>query len=225
MRLTVPDTARLLSVPEETVHKWVRDGVIPCARVNEQVRFNRADILEWATSRGLPVSLEIAPAETGASFAEALALGGVHHEVGGDDLPSVLRALVAAMPLGDEIDGETLFDVLLAREGLGSTGVGEGIAIPHVGRPLVLEVDRPSVTLCFLARPVDYGAFDGHPVSTLFAFLTPTVRAHLQLLSRLSAALHEPGFRAAITRRAPRDEILAEARRVEAAFSRTKKPT
>ena len=220
MKLTVPDTARLFSVPEETIYRWVREGSIPYARVSEQVRFNRADLLEWATARGLPVSIDIFPYAGGTvlHLSDALEQGGVHHGVGGGDRDAVLHAVVAAMPLGDAVDREALFQILLAREGLGSTAVGDGIAIPHVGNPLVLEVDRPSVTLCFLEGPVDFHAADGRPVTTLFALLTPTVRAHLHLLSRLSGALHDPGFRAAVVRRASGAEILSEARRVEAAF-------
>jgi PTS system nitrogen regulatory IIA component len=216
MKLTVPETARLLSVPEATVYRWVREGTIPFARVNEQVRFNRADILEWATERGMPVSVEIFPSGGGElRLSEALETGGVHHGVGGDDPATVLGAIVALMDLDESVDRESLLEILLAREAVGSTGVGDGIAIPHVSKPLVLEVDRPTLMLCFLAEPVDFHAIDGQPVTTVFLTLSPTVRLHLQVLSRLSAALHDPGFRGAIARRAPREEILAEARRVD----------
>ena len=51
----------------------------------------------------------------------------------------MLRAVVARMPLADEGDRELLLDVLLAREAMGSTGVGDGIAIPHVRNPVVLD--------------------------------------------------------------------------------------
>src|SRR6266404_1536990 len=93
--------------------------------------------------------------------------------------------------------------------------VGHGIAIPHVRNPIVLHVARPMITLCFLERPIDFGALDGKPVHVLFSLISPTVRAHLRLLSRLSFALHDPAFKDAVTRQASREEILREARRVE----------
>jgi PTS system nitrogen regulatory IIA component len=77
---------------------------------------------------------------------------------------------------------------------------------------------RPAITLCFLEQAVDFGALDGKPVSILFSLISPTVRAHLRLLSRLSFALQDSGFKSAVTRHGSRDEILAEARRVEAAL-------
>ena len=108
--------------------------------------------------------------------------------------------------------------VLFAREALESTGIGDGIAIPHVRNPIVLHVSRPVITLCFLEKAVDFGALDGKPVSILFSLISPTVRAHLRLLSRLSFALQDPGFKSVVTRQGSRDEIFAEARRVEAAL-------
>ena len=56
---------------------------------------------------------------------------------------------------------------------------------------------------------MDFGAIDDQPVHTLFTLVTPTVRVHLYLLSRLASALLDPGFKAALTRQAPREEILA----------------
>jgi len=145
----------------------------------------------------------------------------VHYDVPGEDRGSVLRAVVERMPI-DVADRSLLCDFLLAREALGSTGVGEGIAIPHVRNPIVLNVDRPSITLCFLRTAVDFDAIDGKPVGTIFSVVSSTIRGHLFLLSRIAAALHDPGFKAAILRHATKDEILAGARRVEATLGAPK---
>jgi mannitol/fructose-specific phosphotransferase system IIA component (Ntr-type) len=72
---------------------------------------------------------------------------------------------------------------------LQSTGVGDGIALPHVRNPAVLELATPMVCLCFLEAPVEFNALDGKPVNTLFVPLSPDVRIHLHLLSRISFAL------------------------------------
>jgi PTS system nitrogen regulatory IIA component len=88
----------------------------------------------------------------------------------------------------------------------------------------VLHVTRPAITLCFLERPVDFGALDGQPVHCLFTMVSPTVRAHLTLLSRLAFALRDSGFQAAIKRQALRDEILTELRRVEAGLVQPRPP-
>jgi PTS system nitrogen regulatory IIA component len=222
MQLTVRDAAKLLNVSEKTIYRWINQGHLPAYRVNEQYRFNRAELLEWATSNKINVSVDIfhEPESTTTSLpglADALEAGGIFYRIGGGDKESVLRSVVDTMRLPDEVDRDFLFRVLLAREALGSTGIGEGIAIPHVRNPVVLHVQRPSICLCFLEKPIDFGALDRQPVFALFSMISPTVRAHLHLLSRLSFALHNPAFKGVITRQGPRDEILAEACRAEPA--------
>jgi len=221
MQLSVKDVARLLSVSEKTVYRWIKQASIPAYRISDQYRFNRAELLEWATSRRIQVSPEIFreadPSRvTLPSLTEALKAGGIVYRVGGRDAASVLRSIVDILNLPEEVDRDFLYDVLLARERLGSTGIGDGIAIPHVRNPVVLHVSRPTVTLCFLERPIDFGAIDGQPVRILFALISPTVRAHLHLLSRLSFVLRDGGFRGALGRDASREELLAALTSAEA---------
>ena len=226
MQLTVKDTARLLDVSEKTVYRWIKQKVIPCYQINEQFRFNRAELLEWATSRRIQISPEIF-LETEASkvplpsLLDALKAGGISYRIAGDDKPSVLRAVVDVMKLPEEVDHEFLYQVLLARETLGSTGVGDGIAIPHVRNPIVLHVTKPMITLCFLEHPISFGALDGQPVNILFALISPTVKAHLHLLSRLAYVLRNPEFKAALKVPASRDEILEKLALAEAALPPT----
>lgn len=219
MDLNVRDSARLLKVSEKTIYRWVQQGKLPAYRVNEQYRFNRAELLEWATSQRINVSPEIfvEPAGSGGAtrLSEALRAGGIYYRVGGTDKSDVLRAVVDLMPLPEMVDRDFLLQVLLARESLGSTAVGNGIALPHVRNPVVMHVQRPLVTLCFLERPIDFGALDGRPVHTLFTVLSPTVRAHLHTLARISFALQQPAFAEAIERQGLRDEILAVCEAVE----------
>lgn len=225
MQLGVRDVSRLLNVSEKTVYRWVSQGILPAYRVNEQYRFNRAELLEWATSRRMNVSESFFEEPQGTtpipSLVEALQAGGIFYRVSGRDKESALRAVVEHMRLPDEVDRDFLLRVLLAREALQSTGIGDGIAIPHVRNPIVLHVPRPMVTLCFLEKPVDFAALDGQPVHVLFSLISPTVRAHLRLLSRLAFALHDPGFKKAVVRQAAREEILREAERVEKGLARS----
>lgn len=226
MILTVREAAKLLDTTEREIYRWISEGSIPVHKIHDQHRFNRAELLEWATAKGVRVSVSdfTAPESVGSaalsalSLADALARGGVHEHVEGDDRDSVLRAVVERMPVVGE-DRELLFDVLVAREALGSTGVGDGIAIPHVRSPVVLHLTEPSITLSYLDHAVDFGAIDGKPVHTVFSIVTPTIRSHLHLLSLLAASLHDKGFRDAVMGKAPGSKIVQEARRVERAFA------
>lgn len=224
MQLTVRDASRLLRVSERTIYRWISEGSIPSYKIQDQHRFNRVELLEWATSRRIPVSPEIfdepEQEQTVPSLADALERGGIHYRVSGQDREAVLRSVVALLHLPEEVDREFLYSVFLARERLGSTGVGDGIAIPHVRSPVVLHVTRPEVCLSFLEKPVDFGAIDGKPVTTLFALVSPTVRAHLQLLSRLSFLLQDPNVQAVLKRQGNRDEIVAAFRDAESKLRR-----
>jgi len=213
MQLKVKDVAKLLGTSEKTIYRWIKHGIIPVYQVNEQFRFNRAEILEWATSRHIQISPDIfLETEAGKSplpsLSDALKAGGVAYRLGGKDKCSVLRAVVDVMMLPEEVDREFLFQVLLARENLGSTGIGGGIAIPHVRNPVVLHVNKPMITLCFLEHPINFEALDGAPVTTLFAMISPTVKAHLHMLSRLRFALQDADFKAALKRQASRNELM-----------------
>jgi PTS system nitrogen regulatory IIA component len=186
--------------------------------------------LEWATARRLPVSVELfedGDEENGARplrLAEALARGGIHHGVPGRQRETALRAVVDRLPLPPDEDREALLEVILARESTGSTGIGEGIAIPHVRGPLVVPGMAGAAALCFLEAPVPFAAIDNQPVHTIFVLLSATIRGHLQLLSRLSMALLDPGFKAAVLRRAPAPEILAEAARLDGILAEKHRP-
>ncbi len=218
MQLTVRDVAKALSVGEHVVHRWISEQQLPAELVNDEPRFNRAELLEWATVRKIairPHFFDAAPAGEQPSLEQALALGGVHDHLPGQDKDAVFRAMVERMPLPAHLDRGFLLQVFLSREALGSTGIGDGLAIPHPRYPLVLPVPRPFITLCFMEHAIAYAPPPAPPVHTLFALVCPTVRQHMGLLARLATALHHDAFRDAIRRRAPAEEILRLARRLE----------
>jgi len=221
VQLNIRDLTKLLNVAESTVTRWIKQRGLPTQQVGGQYRVNRAELLEWATANNVKVSLELfdgleGDAETVPGLAEALEIGGIHYELQETSKDQALRALVQVLPLPDGVDRELLLRLFLAREASASTAIGDGIAIPHVRNPIVLRVAQAAVTLAFLSHPVDFGALDGKPVHVLFSIISPTNRSHLQLLSRLSFALHDAKLREIGARQAPREEIMLEVRRVEA---------
>ncbi|HAF55721.1 MAG TPA: PTS IIA-like nitrogen-regulatory protein PtsN [Thauera sp.] len=91
----------------------------------------------------------------------------------------------------------TVFDSLFTRERLGSTGLGQGIAIPH-GR--IKGLKDAAGAFLRLAAPVQFDAPDGRPVSMLFVLLVPEQanETHLQLLSELAQMFSDREFRDAL---------------------------
>jgi nitrogen PTS system EIIA component len=222
MQIDVKEAARVLNVSEKTIYRWIKKGDLPAYRINDLYRFNRAELLEWATARHIGVSPEIftdPKSDEGSlpGLEDAIRAGGIHYRVTGATKTDVLAAIVDLMRLPDEVDRQFLYDVLVARESLGSTGFGDGVAIPHVRNPIVLHIPRPMITLCFLETPVEFGSIDGKPVSVLFTMVSSTVRAHLHLLSRLTFGLRLAPLRDAVKAQASREVLLSAARAVDLA--------
>jgi len=224
MELTLRDVSKFLNVTESTVTRWIKQRGLPSQHVGGHHRFHRVDLLEWATANGVKVSVEVfdnlaAEDEPSPSLVKAMEDGGIFHGLKDTSKEAALRALVQVLPVPDDVDRELLLRLFLAREASATTAIGDGIALPHVRNPIVLHVARPMVTLAFLERPVEFGALDGKPVQVLFSLICPTMRTHLQTLSRLSYALHDKKFKAVVTRLGQSEAIMEEARRVEAALA------
>jgi PTS system nitrogen regulatory IIA component len=225
MQLTLREAARHLGVAEDVLEKWAERGELPASRVNDQYRFHRVDLLEWAAERRLTVAPEIvadgARSERMPLLSECVRAGGVH-PVPAASKEVLLRRVVDLLPLPPRVDRTFLLEMMLARERLGSTALGSGIAIPHPREPLVLQVSRPSVSVCYLEPPVDLDAIDRRPVHTLLVFVAPTVRMHLHVLAALGAALHAPEIPPLLAARAPATQLLAALEGIEAAQARAR---
>ncbi len=217
----------MIGVSEKTIYRWIRKSGLPAFSINGQYRFHRIEVLEWATSHRINLPSDaFCEANQGnavmPNLEEAIKAGGIYYRISGTDRDSVLQSTVAVMPLPEEVDKSFLLRVLVARESLGSTGVGNGIAIPHMRNPIVMHIPRPMVTLCFLEHPIEFGAIDGKPVHTIFTLVSPTTSEHLRLLSTLAFSLRHPAFSSVIARQGNREEILsAAAESANSAFRRS----
>jgi PTS system nitrogen regulatory IIA component len=91
------------------------------------------------------------------------------------------------------LDERAIFDVLVERERLGTTGVGNGIAIPHGKLP---NMDRLFALFARLERPVDFDSIDEQPVDLIFLLLAPESAGadHLKALARVSRLLRDKGM-------------------------------
>ena len=214
MQITVRQAASYFSVDESTVRQWIAERDLPVHRVSERLHLNAIEAWEWAVERGIPVSRSLldearrAPDEV-PSLLRLLEAGGVHRDIGGDDKWATFANIVRRIPLPPEVDPEHVLAVLEAREALGSTGIGDGIAIPHVCNPILLHVERPQVSLFLLSTPVEFDSIDGKPVHAIFLVISSTIPVHLRILAQLGYALRDPELRGLLQRQADSAAILA----------------
>ena len=221
MQLTVRQAATYFGVDDQTVRRWIADRELPVHRVDERLHLNAIEVWEWAVAHGVPVSRRLLEdarrtPDQAPPLSELLERGGLHRGVAsGGEKSAVLAGIVAHLPLPAEVDREFLLTVLEAREAMGSTGIGDGIAIPHVRNPILLHVKRPFVSLFLLDRPVDFEAIDGKPVHALFVVVAPSIPVHLRALAHLGHVLRDPTLRRLLADRAADDRIMGRIRELE----------
>ena len=221
MQLTLRQAASYLGVSESVARRWITERALPVHEVNERLYLNAVELWEWAIEQGVSVSRSLleharrAPDEVPA-MSQLLHAGGIASDIDARDKREVLRRLVGELPLPPEQDRATLLSVLEAREAMGSTGIGDGIAIPHVRNPIVLHIDQPFVTLGLLRHPVDFNSLDGLPVHALFIVVSPTVPVHLRILATLGFLLRDSTLREMLRHRAPAQDIIGRIEMLEA---------
>ncbi len=199
MKLPMQTVARRLNLPVSTLVRWIRQGSIPIQRSGADVIFTHAALEKWAATHNLPFSQNGGQAddrltEAPESLLAAMRRGKVCRRVTGADAAAVLRSAVDGIDFLSADVRDELFDKLIQREGLASTGIGNGIAIPHPRDPLSQAPEKPVIATCFLEKPVHFNAIDDQPVSVLFLLISPTIKHHLHLLSRLSFCIRDKAF-------------------------------
>ncbi len=225
MPLTLDEAAKMLGVSTGTVRRWAREGLLGVRRPTGEFRFETAQLRTWARSQGLrihdissvPVRGSWPVVSTPATSAEAkaqpltfaLSRGGGLQGICGASAHEVLSQMVEQAPLQPEVDREQLLDQLMQREGLTSTGLGDGVALPHPRKPSPEFSPEPFVAWAHLEQPVDWKALDGQPVHTVLLLLNPTPDVHLKILSRLAFLLRDPEFQQLLADNADFDQVLA----------------
>jgi PTS system nitrogen regulatory IIA component len=209
MELNSNEVAELLGVAEQDVRAWAHSGRLPALDVQDRLRFNRQTILEWALMHGHPLNLGVAAmAPPGLPpLTELFAPERFHYNIPGRTFVEVLRAALDVLQLPLE-DKELIYDLLVSREKLMTTALGDGLAIPHLRVPVVVDVPRPALSIFFTREPIDMGALDGKPVHTLFLLLSLAPKQHLELLARLTFLFRQPELVELLRERAKPATIL-----------------
>lgn len=200
MELSLDQFAKCMDMPPSTIERWIRQGRMPVKRKGDDCVFSRQALEKWAEEHNLTFCLpgteqKEQAEEESESLLAAMKRGGIYYGLPGSTVAEVLWATVDRMASIDSAgEKEKLYENLLEREQMMSTGIGNGVAIPHPRTP-VSESDLPAqIATFFLEKPVDYNAVDKKPVSVLFVLVAPTSQCHLHLLSRISFCLRDTHF-------------------------------
>jgi PTS system nitrogen regulatory IIA component len=137
---------------------------------------------------------------------EFLQPGAVVSDLAGGSPAAVLGELARPLAASHKLDPQRLADILAEREKLGSTGIGDGVAIPHgkvPGLPQLVATFGRSI------KGVEFKAIDGKPTHLFFALFAPenSAGAHLKALARISRIFKSPAFRESILKAADAAEV------------------
>lgn len=223
MKLSVKDVSRLFNISDKTVYRWIQTDNLPHYRIGGQYRFSYSELLEWAAAHGAKIQADffdeaIEAEDCNVSIATALEAGGINYRIEGSSKEEILSSAVSLMRLPENINKDIFLQFLLAREKLGSTAIGNGIAVPHVRNPVVMHSETPQISLFFLEKPVDFGALDGVPVTAIFLIVSPNIKCHLKLLAQLMFVLKDEIVLEMLSKVASRNEILTAIRNAESSI-------
>ncbi|MFW6334192.1 MAG: PTS sugar transporter subunit IIA [Desulfosalsimonas sp.] len=200
MELELEELSRCLEMPSVTVERWIRQGWIPVKKQGSTCLFSNSALKKWARDHNIQYHPpgqrpEQQPAEELITLGGAVEKGGIYYGIAGDEVDEVLsRAVFSMENLETEDDRRIFLERLRKREQMMSTGVGNGVAIPHPRTPLNHNGIPTQIAVCFLEKPVDYRAVDKKPVHVLFVLAAKTSKQHLHLLSRISYCLRDNDF-------------------------------
>jgi PTS system nitrogen regulatory IIA component len=207
------EAARLLNVTEATLTRWVRQGLLRSVDGNGQY-FERIELERWAGQRGLSLAAEPRPRPTLPEdlLAAAVERGAVTTGVKPATASEAIEIAMGALPHLDARTRQHLRDRVLEREGMASTALGHGFALPHPRKPPSKLIAEAMVSVVFPDPPLDWVALDGEPVHTVFLLLSPNAPVHLQILSRIAHSLRLPELRSFLREQPSQARLVARLR-------------
>jgi mannitol/fructose-specific phosphotransferase system IIA component (Ntr-type) len=151
-------------------------------------------------------------------ISQLLAPANIDLNLRGKDRDEVLDELVKLVPelAGQPEEQAKLLRALHEREQLHSTGIGDGIALPHARNALVGLVEKPIIVFGRHPTGIPYGAIDRIPTRLFFLLIAPTVTQHLAILARISRLLRDPRLRQVLLTAEHSDKVTHAIKEAEA---------
>ena len=198
--MTLSEVAAYLKIAEKTVSRMITRGEIPCTKVASQWRFMKSMIDDWLISR-----MNVVPQNDLAKIlenpeglipftrltSEDLILDNVKAGSKKDILAHLLGPLVQQEIIEDADD---FLRKLLTREKMVTTGIGRGVAIPHLRHPKENPGGGPRMVVGICKAGTDYESMDGKLTHLFFLLVSDSEVVHLRVMAKLNQILREGDF-------------------------------
>lgn len=181
--LTIEEVAAYLRVSERTVYDWANKGQIPCGKIGTSWRFKRDDIARWVDER--LSARRLTSEATRSVLLEDIVTSERVVVLSPGKKQQALERLIGVLSTAPQVkDADTLRQEIFYREELMSTGIGSGVAVPHVRLDSVSDL---VMAVGLSPEPiVDYESLDDEPVRLVF-MVAARMDQHAQYLKTLSA--------------------------------------
>jgi PTS system nitrogen regulatory IIA component len=231
MYLNLIQVAESFGVSESVIEGWIRDEGMPHTPDRGRLLFDRAQVVQWAATRGLAARAGFLTPDnpafgTGCRLEPLLRVGGIWRNVPAAEVLDVLAKVVGAMPGATPPIRRLLTLRLRMGGGVTWAPIGDGFALPHPATRVSLGRDSGTVALLLLRDALTQSgrAPDNVPVTRLFFFVASSPRAHLELLGRLTRTLAHGRLRDVVLKGASDPEILVAAAAADGVVSTGNKP-
>jgi len=224
MYLNLVQLAESFGVSEKVVEGWIREEGLPHTPERRVLLFDRAQVAQWAATRGLATKAGFL-ATAGPALSATLRLapllrsGGIFRDVAAAHVTGIFVQVASGMHGTTPPVRELLGQRLRAAGGVTYAPVGGGFALPHPATRITLG--RESGTLALILVPAGLALteprVDEVPVTWLWFFIAPSPRAHLDMVGRLSRLILSGALRERLEHGAGDEEILQVVEAADAA--------
>jgi PTS system nitrogen regulatory IIA component len=211
--MTLSEVANYLKIAEKTVSRMITRGEIPCTKVASQWRFMKSMIDDWLISR-----MNVVPQNDLAKILENPEGLIPFTRITNDDFivenlkpgskKEILSQLIVPLVEQEIIeDADEFLRKLITREKMVTTGIGRGVAIPHLRHPKENPGGLPRMVIGICKAGTDYDAMDGKLTHLFFLLVSDSEVVHLRVLAKLNQILREGEFVNRLTH-ARKNEVL-----------------
>jgi len=211
--MTLSEIAKYLKVSDKTILRMVGKGEIPGHKISSQWRFQRTSIDQWLTAKmqSSPDDDLVSVIQTAPKIIPIVKLippERIIMNITPGDKTAILKQLVQPLIDGDLLDDpENFMQLLINREEMGSTGIGDGVAVPHVREQEGCGIRETCMVLGLNRDGIEFDSLDGEPVYLFMLLCTDSAITHLRLLAKSMLMLRSPGMVNAFRRCLDKKEV------------------
>jgi PTS system nitrogen regulatory IIA component len=143
------------------------------------------------------------------SLVQLITRGGVYYDVSGNDRAQFMSDFIGRLTALPPAKRKALFQAVMEREALMSTGIEKGIALPHPRTPMLDDGEEPFAAIAFPLSPLDWDTPDNSKVHTVFLIVSKSPKQHLAVLSGINVLCRDENFFTLLSKQAAKEKIIA----------------